>query len=103
MRVMEAAVLRLAQRLRRYGVTVKDRNGKILAWGPLLGNINRAVQSMPRGAKQDQWSEVCTLLFHTKNAWRNDTMHPAERYDAGQARDVFNAVKVFMGVLASLV
>jgi hypothetical protein len=104
MRVMEAAVQRLARKLRKYTVTVHDKDGIILPWGQLLRNINnQAIQHMPKGTLRDQWSEACTLLFHVKNAWRNDTMHPADKYTIEEAKKVLYAVKSFMEFLASLV
>jgi hypothetical protein len=77
MRVMEAAVQRLGQELH---VTVVDKHNKDLPWGPILANIRSAVETMPHGMTKTEWQETCTLLYHVKEAWRNETMHPKQTY-----------------------
>lgn len=100
MRAMEAAVGRLCTRL---NIPNPDRE-----WGKLLSDINKAVEAMPKGTAKEQrkrnaWSEAHTHLYHLKQAWRNDTMHPKKTYTQEQAREVFAATRVFMNYLAGLV
>jgi hypothetical protein len=45
MRVMEMAVVRLGKKLK---VTVRDKHDKELAWGPILGNIGKAIEALQR-------------------------------------------------------
>ncbi len=100
MRAMEGAVQKLGDKL---NVTVIDKHNKELPWGPIVANIAAAVERMPQGKHRDQWSETCTLLYHAKQAWRNDTMHPKETYTTEQAKGVLDAVRTFLRQLATLV
>ncbi len=58
---------------------------------------------MPRGEQRDEWSGRHVNLYHVKQAWRNSTMHPKETCTSEQAKEVFDAVRVFMRQLATLV
>ncbi len=95
MRAMEVIVQRLAKRL---GITNLDRE-----WGKLLSDISKAVEAMPKGVKRDKWSEAHTHLYHVKQAWRNDTMHPRQTYSEAEAKAIYTAVGVFAQALARLV
>lgn len=95
MRAMESAVQAAASKL---GTKQIDK-----VWGHLLADIKTAVEAMPQGSDRNQWSENLTLLYHVKQAWRNDTMHPKNTYTEEQATEVFRAVKSFMTHLAGLV
>lgn len=94
MRAMEVVVQRLAKRLK---IKNLDR-----VWGMLLSDIDTAIKAMPKGAKKDRWSEARANLYHVKQAWRNDTMHPKQTYTQDQAREVFNAMGTFARQLATL-
>lgn len=96
MRAMELAVQRLAEALGR-----ANPNEKV--WGVILAEIHSAIESMPKGAARDAWSASHAHLYHVKQAWRNDTMHPKSTYTEEQAQTVFDAVKSFMSHLAPLV
>jgi hypothetical protein len=95
MRAMELAVQRLAGHL---GVKMVEK-----VWGNLLADISKAIEAMPKGAARDAWSASHSHLYHVKQAWRNDTMHPKTTYTEAQAETVFEAVKSFMVHLAPLV
>ena len=95
MRAMEVIVQRLAKKL---GVANVEKE-----WGKLLSDIAKAIEAMPKGAKRDRWSEAHTHLYHVKQAWRNDTMHPKQTYTREQAHDVYRAVRIFAAHLAGLV
>lgn len=95
MRTMECAVQRLSGRL---GITNPDR-----AWGILLSDISKKIEAIPKGGERTKLSEVHAHLYHVKEAWRNDTMHPKQTYTPDEARAIFDATKVFMGALAHLV
>lgn len=96
MRAMELAVQRMARALGR-----NDPAEKV--WGIILSDIDSEIQKMPKGAARDAWSACHTHLYHVKQAWRNDTMHPKTTYTEVQAGTVFEAVKSFMMHLAILV
>jgi hypothetical protein len=95
MRAMELAVERLGEALG------KNVTGKV--WGIMLADISNAIESMPKGKSRDTWSSVHTHLYHVKQAWRNDTMHPKTTYTETEAEAVFQAVKSFMTALAPMV
>lgn len=94
MRVMECAVQRLSQKL---SIPNTDRE-----WGKLLSDIGKAIEAMPKGAERNKWSESHTHLYHVKQAWRNETMHPKQTYTPDEAKAIFEAVRVFMRDLATL-
>ena len=88
MRAMELAVQKLADTL---GVTKIEKE-----WGKLLSDIGRAIEAMPKGKKRDSWSSIHSHLYHVKQSWRNDTMHPKTTYTEAEAVAVFAAVRTFM-------
>lgn len=94
MRAMEAAVKELSAHLK---IEKLERE-----WGKLLSDIRTKIEAMPKGRERDDWSEVHANLYHVKQAWRNDTMHPKATYTEEEAREVFDATKAFMGNLAAL-
>jgi len=100
MRAMEVAVRRIGDELR---VTVTDKNAVDLEWGKIIANIKIPIERMPPGESRDGWSEALTMLYHTKQAWRNGTMHPKQTYGDDEAIAVYAAVKSFMRHLAGLV
>lgn len=100
MRAMEVVVQRLSTKL---GIPNPDRE-----WGKLLSDMGKAIDAMPitpeaAKRKRNKWSEAHTHLYHVKQAWRNETMHPKKTYTQEQAREVFSASRVFMNHLAGLV
>jgi hypothetical protein len=100
MRAMEAAVRCIGTKL---GARIDDKNGTGLAWGKIIANVKVPIEKMPEGNERDQWSEIASLLYHVKQAWRNSTMHPKQTYTLEEAEDVFSAVKTFLRRLAPMV
>lgn len=96
MRAMELAIQRMARAL-------ECGNPEHKAWGVILSDMNAKIQKMPRGRARDEWSASLSHLYHVKQAWRNDTMHPKATYTETQADEVFRAVRSFMSHLAELV
>lgn len=94
MRTMECAVRVLSEKI---GISDTER-----VWGNLLSDMAVKIEKLPKGNERNQWSEAHTLLYHVKQAWRNDTMHPKEVHTPEQAKSIFEAVKVFMQHLATL-
>ena len=92
---MESAVGTLAAKL---SIPHPDRE-----WGKLLSDIHAKIGKMPKGDNRNAWSECHANLYHVKQAWRHGTMHPKETYTPDQAKEVFQAVRVFMSQLATLV
>jgi hypothetical protein len=88
MRAMELAVQKLADTL---GVTKIEKE-----WGKLLADIGHAIEAMPKGKVRDTWSSIHSHLYHVKQSWRNDTMHPKTTYTESEAEAVFAAVRTFM-------
>ena len=99
MRAMEYAVKMLGQKL---NVTVIDKHNVDLEWGPIISNINDALNKMPKDDYKTKWSGVASLLHYVRIAWRNSTMHPKNTYTEDEARDVYNSCKSFMSSLVEL-
>ncbi len=100
MRAMEVIVKRLGKKL---GVQNVEKD-----WGKILSDIAAAIEKMPKSTeaekrRRNRWSEAHTHLYHVKQAWRNDTMHPKQTYTRQQAHEVFAATRVFAAHLAGLV
>lgn len=95
MRAMEEAVMALSKKL---GMTNVDRE-----WGKLLSDMKPRIEALPLGPDRDLWSESHSLLYHVKQAWRNNTMHPKETYTEEEASAVYSAVKSFTRHLVPLV
>ncbi len=94
MRAMEAAVQELSKSLR---IAKIDRE-----WGKLLSDIGSKIEEMEKGEERNKWSHAHATLYHVKQAWRNETMHPKATYTEEEAKEVFDAVKAFMRHLATL-
>ena len=95
MRAMEGSVSALSANL---SIPNPERE-----WGKLLSDIHTEIEKMAKGQTRDSWSESHANLYHVKQAWRNKTMHPKSTYTGEQAKEVFQAVRVFMSHLATLV
>lgn len=94
MRAMECAVSALCTALQ---IPNPDRE-----WGKLLSDLHGKIEMMPKGKKRDAWSECHANLYHVKQAWRNNTMHPISTYSPEQSKEIFQCVRVFMNQLATL-
>jgi hypothetical protein len=94
MRAMESAVSLMAKAL---GVTNTE-----IEWGKILGPMDEKIRLMAPGPEKKKWSEARADLWHVKECWRNETMHPRRYYTQEQAEEICRAVKTFMVHLASL-
>jgi hypothetical protein len=65
-----------------------------------IANMPAATDAQKR--KKNAWEEARANLHHVGSVWRNSTMHPARFYTSSQAREVFEATRVFMIALAAL-
>lgn len=95
MRAMESAVKQMAAVLSVANVEKE--------WGKLLSDIGKKIEDLPKGEVRDLWSLTHSHLYHVKQAWRNNTMHPKKTYTEGEARAVFDAVASFMRHLTPMV
>ncbi len=100
MRAMEIAVRQLGKRLK---VTITPQT----TWRQMTGNMDPKIKAMPEATerqkkKKNDWEAARSNLHHVGSVWRNNTMHPAASYTQSQARDVINAVRVFMNGLCAL-
>ena len=78
------------------------------AWGPLLNDLDHYIKKLPvsnpaEKAIRDNWSSCHVNLRHVKDATRNATMHPRQFYSPSEAREIFEASRVFIRDLASLI
>jgi len=89
MRAMEVVVRRLA---RRFSLPT----GLDVTWVVLTGNMTDKIASWPKKHKRAIWSAAVSNLHHVGRATRNPTMHPKKTYTQQQAREVYDAVRVFM-------
>jgi hypothetical protein len=48
-------------------------------------------------------SQIAGHLYNVKVAWRNQVMHPHDKYTPDEAKDILGHVEAFMKTLASLV
>ncbi len=93
MRAMEAAVQTVCatlkiERLTEHGVS--------------FCRIWEKIEAMPSGPDRDAWSEAHANLYHVKQAWRNNMMHPNRTYTQEQAVDIYFTVKAFARHLVGL-
>src|SRR6266404_2117743 len=97
-RAMEVALRRLATRL---SAPIGPRD----TWGSILNNMSPRIARMPDATraqkdKKQAWSEARTHLFHIKECWRDRPAHGQETYSPERAKEIFEAVRVFMNHLA---
>ena len=100
MRAMEIAVQQLGRRL---NVTITPQT----TWRQMTAQMDPIIRGMPNKKsaeqkKKNKFEEAIVNLHHVGSVWRNNTMHPAASYTQNEARDVFNAIRVFMNGLSDL-
>jgi hypothetical protein len=100
MRAMEVAVRQLG---RRVNVTITPQT----TWRQITGAMDAKIKAMPQATtkqkeKMNAWEAARANLHQVGSVWRNNTMHPATSYSRGQAKDILDAVRVFMSILAGL-
>lgn len=96
MRSMESAIQEMGRLL---NVTITGKNNRPLVWGVLIGNIDKKVKEIQEQDRRESWAAVVALLIYVKDCWRNPTMHPRQTYTKDEAREIFLAVRTFMGRL----
>jgi hypothetical protein len=102
MRAMEVVVRQLAQRP-HMNITIAPKT----TWRQITGAMDQKIKAMPESTirqkrKKEDWESARANLHHVGSVWRNNTMHPAKTYTQSQARDVFDACRVFMSGLCDL-
>jgi hypothetical protein len=100
MRAMEIAVRQLGRRL---NINITPQT----TWRLMTDQMNAKIKTMPAAAdaqkrKKNNWEAASMNLHHIGSVLRNNTMHPAASYTQAEARDVFNATRVFMNGLCDL-
>ena len=100
MRAMEFALREAGKKL---DCVVFDKSGAFLSWGPIISNMDASISGLSDKDEKREWSEVRALLYHVKQSWRNDTMHPKRTYTQEEAITIFHAVKSFLRSLSILV
>lgn len=96
MRVMEVGVQQFGYKL---GVPLAAEKN----WQVILDLVNKAIKARP--PKDDETialSQVAAHLYNVKLAWRNQVMHPHDKYTLDEAEDVLTNVSSFMKSLAEL-
>jgi hypothetical protein len=99
-RAMEVALKHLA---RRFKITIAPKD----TWGTILGKMEAPIRALPEATqkqktKKDKWSETRVHLRHVKDAWRDRTAHGKETFTPARAKEIYEAVRVFMRQLAVL-
>jgi len=97
MRIMEVGVQEFGKKL---GVPlVNEKN-----WQNILDPLNKAIKSLPhKGPGTVEMSEASANLYAVKLAWRNEVMHPNDKYTLEEAKNLIGQVKLFMGQLATII
>ncbi len=97
MRIMEVGVQSLGTRL---GVPLADEKN----WQDIMNRVNKAIGALPpKDAATGELSHAAANLYAVKLAWRNEVMHPNDKYTVEEAKDLIGQVKLFIGQLAGLV
>ena len=99
-RAMEVALKKLAAKL-KLGIGPRD------TWGSILSKMTPKIEKMPQKTqrqkdKRQAWSEARTHLVHIKEAWRDRPSYGREFYSPARAKEIFEAVRVFMHYLLDL-
>jgi hypothetical protein len=80
--------------------------GQQTDWGAYLRKIqevldDRAKTAGKRSADEQFYAEAAANFDRLRRAWRNPTMHPEKTYSQERAEEILQAVKSFMGHLAT--
>lgn len=95
MRVMESSVQKFAKKL-NLKLKAKDET-----WYKILQHVNAAIKNMPENnkraiTKKNKYMATSVHLDNVRRVWRNDVMHPKEKYTQEEAEDVLSAVRLFI-------
>jgi len=97
MRIMEVGVQQLGSKL---GVALANEKN----WQNILDETNKAIKVLgPKDAATVAMCQASANLYAVKLAWRNEVMHPNDKYTLEEAKDLIRAVKMFMKQLASII
>lgn len=96
MRVMEAGVKAFGARLGIAGTDTRN-------WDPIVKDINKAIEEMPRSDAKTRLAEASSHLSVVRIAWRNPTMHPQATYTEDRAKEIFDATRTFTQTLADTI
>ena len=110
MRALESPLHKLADRVGVVFPTPLDLENWQNIVNTIESNVNAEVKRREQTKKVHNRNDELKVLGqaalqfrHFKNAWRNDAAHGREYYDEREATVVFDAVKVFMQHMASIV
>jgi hypothetical protein len=96
MRVMETGVQEFGRKL---GITLVDRKN----WQNILDEVTKAIKALPTKAPETvEMGEAAANLYAVKLAWRNEVMHPNDKYTLEEAENLLGQVRLFMGQLAKV-
>jgi hypothetical protein len=97
MRIMEVGVQEFGKRL---GISLAAEKN----WQNILDGINKAIKTLPsKAAGTVEMSQASANLYAVKLAWRNEVMHPNDKYTLEEAKNLIGQVKLFMGQLATII
>jgi hypothetical protein len=96
MRIMETGVQEFGTAL---GVALTGQKN----WHNILGEINKAIDLLPKNPKKVEMSQVSANLYSVKLAWRNEVMHPNDKYTLEEAKNLLGQVSLFMKQLAEII
>jgi hypothetical protein len=96
MRVMEVGVQKMGELLGVQFATEKN-------WQNILDEVNKAIKALPpKAQKTIALSEIAAHLYNVKVAWRNQVMHPHDKYSMDEAKDLLGHVESFIKALSNL-
>lgn len=73
-------------------------------WQNILDEVNKAIKGLPsKNPKTVAMSQLAAHLYNVKVAWRNQVMHPHDKYTMDEAKDLLGHVEAFMKNLAEFV
>lgn len=97
MRIMETGVQEFGKKL---GVPFTDQKN----WQNILDESNKALKALPsKDPATIALGQASAHLFNVKLAWRNEVMHPNDKYTLEEAKDLIAQVRLFMVQLASII
>lgn len=97
MRIMEVGVQGFGKKL---GVEVTGEK----SWQKILDGCNEPIRELTKkDPSRIALSQAAAHLYHVRLAWRNEVMHPNDKYTLEEAKDLITYVRVFMAHLASII
>lgn len=99
MRALEAGVQLFGAKL---GIALTSTKGRDKTWHNITEEIDAVIRKSPVDATTKKYAAVSSNLYNVRLAWRNETMHPNQTYNAEQAGQVFIASRAFLQELAAI-